>query len=600
VDEESAPQRGEDRDLMPADAETGSGSGAPADTPTVVGEALGSSGLASPGGPQSGVPDQPRPPGGFTPAPAPGYQVPASPSGYQAPPGSGGYQAPASPSGYQAPPVSGGYQAPGPPSGYQAPPGSAGYQAPGPPSGYQAPPGSGGYQAPGWPSGFQSPPSPSGYQAGSAPSGFKAPDAPASFHPTVPLPGDLNSAQPTVQQQGGWGTAAPGAGYAGSAPQQGYPGAPPGAAWPGAGTPQPKRRRGLVLTVVAVVAAVIAGGVTGLVLLLDKGESPAAMAMQAGQAIAPAAGVNLSGSFDQAPANLTVTNAGTVTGTYSQEAFSATRFTINGVTYLKAPAGFWALQQGVQSAAASQAGNAWAKTPGSDVTSFAAFTPGQIAHVLEHVSGQPDVVDTTLGHTKVINLTIGGTSYYITTSTPNRLLRIDGSSGGLGYSFNITPLTATTIAPVYTIMRGYVQALQNAQDPEASLTPGNPNLGNDCSTTDTSCTVTESMTVTDSGSATVLLTMTANFSGTKNGTPFGSCNATQPVSTDNSSKSVSVSLTCQLTGQAWQGWVDSQVLATIDTTGTFNTWVQTTVDVEVNSASDVTALQNTLNQQQRG
>lgn len=62
----------------------------------------------------------------------------------------------------------------------------------------------------------------------------------------------------------------------------GTPGAPPGAAWPGAAVPQRKRRRGLLLGVVAVVAAVVAGGVTGTVLILSKGETPTAMAQQAG------------------------------------------------------------------------------------------------------------------------------------------------------------------------------------------------------------------------------------------------------------------------------------------------------------------------------
>jgi hypothetical protein len=349
-----------------------------------------------------------------------------------------------------------------------------------------------------------------------------------------------------------------------------------------------------------VVAAVVAGGVTSVVLLLNKGESPTAMALQAGQAIAPAAGVALSGTFDQAPANLTVTKAGTVDGTYSQEAFPATRITIDGVTYLKAPAGFWALQQGLQGAAVQQAGGAWAKAPASDVTSFASLTPAQIARVLEHVGSHPDVVYTALGRTKVINLTAGSASYYITTSTPNRLLRIDGNSGSLGYSFNITPLTSRTIAPAYGVMHGYVQALQGAQDPEADLTSGNPSLASDCSTTDTSCTVSQQLTVTDPGSATVLLTMTADFSGTQGGTPFGSCNAALPASTNNSKTGVNATLTCALTGQAWKAWVDSEVQATINTTGKFSTWVQTTVEVEVNSASDVTALQNTLDQQQRG
>src|SRR5215472_11398191 len=71
---------------------------------------------------------------------------------------------------------------------------------------------------------------------------------------------------------------------------------------PGAAVPQRKRRRGLLLGVVALVAAVIAGGVTGAVLILSKGESPASMAQQAGQAIGRAAGVTLSGRYNLTPA----------------------------------------------------------------------------------------------------------------------------------------------------------------------------------------------------------------------------------------------------------------------------------------------------------
>lgn len=348
----------------------------------------------------------------------------------------------------------------------------------------------------------------------------------------------------------------------------------------------------MLVGIVALVAAVIAGAVTSIVLVLNKGESPSAMAQQAGQAIARAPGDTLSGSFDQANANLTVTSAGTVEGTYSQEAFPATRITINGVTYLKAPAGFWNLQQNIDQAAASQAGGAWAKAPSDDVTNFAAFTPAQIAHVLEHVGNQPRVTDTTLSGQKVIKLTAGGASYYITTATPNRLLRIDGSIGQTAYSFTVTPLTTATIAPVYTTMGGYVKALQGAQDPEANLTAGtNINFANDCSTSTTSCTVSINVSVTDPGSATVLITMNAAFSKVKNGTAFGSCNATVPANTNNSSTAVTVTPQCALSGPAWTGWVDSQ-------SGEFSTWVATTFGAEVNSATDVASLQNTLNQQQ--
>jgi hypothetical protein len=337
---------------------------------------------------------------------------------------------------------------------------------------------------------------------------------------------------------------------------------------------------------------VVAAAVTSIVLIANKGESPTAMAQQAGKALASAPGVGLSGTFDNAAANLTVTNAGAVEGTYSQQAFPATRITINGVTYLKAPAGFWNLLPNIDQAAASQAGGNWAKVPVSDVTNFSLLTPARIARVLQHVGNQPHVVNSTLGNTKVIKLTAGDVVYYITTATPNRLLRIDGTLDGVSYSFDTTALTAGTIGSVYTAMHADVKALQGAQDPAANLSSGqNITFANDCSTSDTSCTVSIKVTVTDPASATVLVTMNAAFSGTKGGKAFGTCSDTIPANTNNSSSAVTVTPQCQLSGPAWKGWVDSQ-------TGSFSTWVETTFGATVNSASDVAALQSTLTQQQ--
>jgi hypothetical protein len=454
------------------------------------------------------------------------------------------------------------------------------------------------YTAPPPPPGYQALVSPSGYQAAGTAAGYQAPG-----YPTVPLPGDP-AAQLAAQQQGGWGTAAPGYG---AAPLQhgfpGAPGAPPGAAWPAGAVPQRKRRRGLLLVVVAVVAAVIAGSVTGAVLILKKSESPTAMAQQAGQAIGRAAGVTLSGSYNLTPANLTVTKADTVVGTLSAQIPDqpVTLLTINGQSYVKAPEAFWNLIPNTDPTAAKDANGLWAKIPPGNVASFASFTPRKIAGVLEHVGTHPYVRYTMLGHTKVIKLDTGGISYYVTTSTPNRLLRMDSGQTitTSGYSFDITPLTATTIGPAFTLLHSDVQALQDAQDPTAYFTNvSQVNTDSNCASSPTSCTASMNVTVTDPHSAAVLVTMTIDFSGTENGPSFGSCQGTAPASTNNSSTGVAVVPTCTLSGQAWTGWINSQ--EAVSTTGVINYWVGGSLGVEVNTASDVAALQNTLDQQQRG
>jgi hypothetical protein len=513
---------------------------------------------------------------GYQPSAGAGYQPPAD-RGYQ-PPADRGYQPPAD-RGYQ-PPADRGYQPPAQP-GYQ-PPAAPGYDRPAGPSGYQ-PPAAPGYDRPAGPSGYQ-PPAQPGYQ--SVPPLSGGPAQPVGYGAQA-----YQSAQPT---QGYQGTQPYQQGnpyqqtqsYQAAQPQQGY-----GTGWPTAALPpQRKRNKGMLIGIIVVVAALAVGGVAAFV-ALRGGESPAQMAMQAGQAIAPARGVTVSGTYGQPTATLTITRAGTVEGTYSQGPFAVTRLTINGVTYLKAPAGFWNLQTDIPQGASSLAAGKWSKTPSADVTDFSVLAPGAIANVLEHVGNQPHVVNTTLGGTSVIKLTAQDASYYITTSSPNRLLRIAGTINGTGYSFNVTPLTTQTIASAFTTMQSDVSSLQDAVDPEAQIDEdGNGQFGNNCNN-DVACTVSVNVSVTDSGSSTVIVKMTANFSGTKNGTAFGSCNDTVPANTADSSSKVTVTASCTLQGQTWSGWFDSH-------TSNFTLWVATQSEPVVNSASDVAALQNDLKQEQ--
>lgn len=648
MDSELTPQEGRDPGLMPADQDAGTWKiplrGQGAGNPLEEGSREPSQGQERPAGP-----GQAPPSGGYSQSSS--YGRPAASAGYQ--PVSGGYQAgssggfaPSSPSvfdrpaSYDRPSGSSGYQSPGSQggsSGYQSPGGAGGVSS----GGYQ-PAGQSGYDRPASPPGYQpnelsgydrlggaqgyQPSAQPGYDRSAGPSGYQPPAQPG-YQPAPPLPGDVAATRPGGYQPSGQpGGGNPGYPYAGGpgqpasqgyptrayAPAQGYQGpqsyqnnpyqqtqpyqvAQPqpgyGPAWPGAGPPpQRKRGKGMLVGIIVVVAALIVGGVTAFI-VLRGGESPTQMAMEAGQAIAPAKGLSLSGTYDQAPAAVTVTKAGTVEGTYSQGPFAVTRLTIGGVTYLKAPAGFWNLQTNIPQGASSLAAGKWAKTPTPDVTSFGGLLPGVIAGVLEHVGSAPHVVNTTLGGNQVIKLTSQDASYYITTSAPNRLLRIDGSINGTAYSFNITSLTSQTIAPTFSAMHSDVQSLLNAIDPEAQIDEdGNGQFGNNCNN-DTSCTVSVNVSVTDSGSPTVLVRMTANFSGTKNGKSFGTCTDMIPANTANSSKKVTVSASCTLTGSTWSGWFDSH-------TSNFFLWVATQSEPTVNSANDIATLQSDLSNEQ--
>jgi hypothetical protein len=342
-----------------------------------------------------------------------------------------------------------------------------------------------------------------------------------------------------------------------------------------------------MLVVTAVVAAVIAGAVTGIVLLLSKGESPTTMALQSGQAIAPAAGLTLTGNIAGQNASLTVTRSGAVEGSYTQSGYPITRLTIGGDTYLKAPASFW-ISQSVDPATARQAGAGWAKAPSTTVLDFGSLTPGQLARTLEHVGTNPSAVSTTLGATKVIKLTDNFVSYFITANAPNRLVRVEGEAGTTSFAFDVTPLNATTVGPAFTVLHGDVRRLRGAVDPAAVVgllqkvhfhaNCGGPTL----------CTVSNRVSVTDPDSRRLLLRMTVDFSASNNGPTFATCTDSISVAAPGTATP-----TCRLGGAVWSHWVNSH-------SSNFFTWAVAHFEATVNSAKDVAAMQSELTQQQGG
>ncbi len=396
----------------------------------------------------------------------------------------------------------------------------------------------------------------------------------------------------------------PGGGYPGTLPYPypvqypdpaaGYPstpsapGAPPNVPWPAAPAPRPRRRKGWLVAIAAAAAVAVAAAATVVAVLLTRGESAATMALQSGRSVASAAGLTLTGTIDGASANMIVTRAATVEGSYTQRGSLVNQITINGVTYLKAPTAFWTAQ-GIAATPAGQAGGNWAKAPvGAVIMGFASLTPGRIAHTLEHAGTHPRFVDTRYQGSSVMKLTVSGDSYYITTSTPNRLIRVTGVSGHVRYALDVTPLTATTIGPVFTVLHGDVQDLLGAADPEALILPLQKIKFDANCNGSSSCTVTDKVTVTDPDSPTVLLKMTVDFSGTKGGAAFATCTDTVPADT---AGVATVSTSCGLSGQVWSGWINSH-------TSNFTTWIDAHFEATVNSASDIASLQNDLNREQ--
>ncbi|HMH91036.1 MAG TPA: hypothetical protein VK586_08130 [Streptosporangiaceae bacterium] len=361
-------------------------------------------------------------------------------------------------------------------------------------------------------------------------------------------------------------------------------------AFPGGPAPTSgKRRRGLLIGIAAAVVVIVVAAVS-LTLVLGGGDSPTTMALQSGQAIGVADGITYTGTVSGNPADLSVTRAGTVEGTYTAASSPVSRVTVQGVTYLNAPAAFWSAE-GIGGTEAGQAGGHWAKTP-ADVASisFDSLTPVQIAGVLKHVGPNPHSVTQTLHGKKIIVLADGGVSYYITASSPHRLIHVTGGSGVDAYSFDVKPLTAATVKPVFTSLHSDVQALVGAADPGAVVDGGTPKFL-DCSGA-ARCTVNSSVTVTDpttSGNFStppVLVKMTVAFAPSQNGKPFANCSTTVAVPS-----AAAVKPACGVTGGAWTTWFNSH-------SGHFNVWADAAYRVTVNSASSVAALQTALSQEQ--
>jgi hypothetical protein len=471
----------------------------------------------------------------------PGYGQPGSPAG--TPPG---YSPSGSPVDYGQP----GYGQPGSPAGY----GQPGYGQPGPPAGY----GQAGYGQPG---------SAPGYGQAGSPAGYTPPGGQPGYGPA-----GAQGAYPYASAQPGYG--------GGQNPTMAFPGGPA----PTSG----KRRRGLLIGIAAAVAVIVVAAVS-LTLVLGGGDSPTTMALQSGQAIGEADGISYTGTISGNPADLSVTRAGTVEGTYTATSSPVSRVTVQGVTYLNAPAAFWSAQ-GIGGTEAGQAGGHWAKAP-ADVASisFDSLTPVKIAEVLKHVGPNPHTVTQTFHGKKIIVLGDGGVSYSITASSPHRLIHVTGGSGVNAYSFDVKPLTAATVKPVFTTLHSDVQALVGAADPGAVVDGGTPKFL-DCSGA-TRCTVNSSVTVTDpttSGNFStppVLVKMTVAFAPSQNGKPFANCSTTIAVPS-----AAAVKPACGVTGGAWTSWFNSH-------SGHFNVWADAAYRVTVNSASSVAALQTALSQE---
>jgi hypothetical protein len=377
-------------------------------------------------------------------------------------------------------------------------------------------------------------------------------------------------------------------------------GAPPGPPQPyGFGQPpQPPKKGngaiiaavagGLALIIVIVIVIAVAGG-GGKDGDGHVAEDPVAAsgktASEAGQGLGQSAGLVYTGTYGGGPASFTVTKAGTARGSYSSHGSLVSRVDVDGTSYIKAGTNFWT-SEGETSTTAAKANGKWAKAPTSATDlDLAGLSPAKLSQALQQSGNDPGATTTAINGTSTLKISASQITYYITTSKPHRLLRIEGYAGGDQYSLDVKPLDATAMGPVFTQLRGDVQGLTDAYDPGITILPvGKMSFGS-CS--ETGCTIhgTVRPSVLGSSNATVHVKMSVRFWG--NGGTVSTC-----TDTATAKPSQSVKVSCRTSGSKWSSWYRSH-------NGGFTVHSRPTFDATVNSSGDVNGLLSKLSQEQQ-
>jgi hypothetical protein len=358
----------------------------------------------------------------------------------------------------------------------------------------------------------------------------------------------------------------------------------------GFGPPPTKKPNGALIAVLAGAGVLfVLLAVIGVVAVGRSGDDPqrtsGKAANQAAQTIGQAAGLTLTGPYAGIRATFSVTKAGSARGTYTADGSPISRVDIDGATYIKASVSFWT-DQGLSAERAKKAGGGWTKAP-DDVgaLNLAELSPERLASVLRQAGNDPLAVRTTVNGVEAIKMRVGLRTYYISKSEPRRVIRLEGMAGTDRYTFDVTPLTSSTIGPVFSGLRTDVHALAGAYDPDLTVTPISKVQFGNC--VESGCTVradVRATTVSDSTGA-VRVTMKVAFSGS--GGTVSTCTDTASTKADRQ-----VGLSCRTSGGAWSSWYRSHV-------GRFTIHAKAAFDATVNSSADVNGLLSKLAEEQR-
>ena len=417
---------------------------------------------------------------------------------------------------------------------------------------------------------------------------------PAHPGPQTPQP---NWSQP---QQGGW-TPPP------FQPQGGPPpfGQPPGFGqpMPPGGPRPPKSGKGPLIAVLgAAVALVLVLAVVLLIVADGKGDdkakalTPQQKSAQVVTQLNSLSGLRYTGTYDASgtsvQADLSVTRAGTASGTLTVSGDVVDAMLLDGDLYVKAPAAFWRNQPEVGEDALGDFADKWAKAP-SSLRSFdirRLLVPAALGQALQQAkplvppSGAPTAEP--VAGTRAIAFEGLEAQYYVSDTAPYRLVKIK-AGGAQVFDFDVAELTSDSAGALYTELKDKVRnGLAGALDPVAKIKPTSTASNSNCSAS--GCTVRRKISNTG---PTATVTYVARIWRDKGGgRTLGECTKTQSV------RAGSSTLECRVTSGGWKSWVRNLKPGSTNNRYYFNSWLR----VESVSKSKADTLIGKLEAEQQG
>jgi hypothetical protein len=228
------------------------------------------------------------------------------------------------------------------------------------------------------------------------------------------------------------------------------------------------------------------------------------------------------------------------------------RIDVGERTYLTAPSRFWK-SHGESSAIAAEADGRWAKAPdGYADLAVGNLSPDRLGRNLLDPVTSP--VNTSLNGVRAIRLTADGLTYFVSTSEPHRVLRVQGRTVRGAFSFDLAPLPMAAMNTFLTALRTDVRHLKDAYNPDVifELTGGRPYLSG-CD--ESGCTVSGKVQPDAwGGSGAIHVVTTVKFMGTTGGVASRCSDSAMTTS------KLLVRFSCRTGGGAWRWWWTARAL----------------------------------------